>query len=170
MLAAHRVSPSTSGNRRSTLDLAYANTGKLLASVFKRDIEFKLAHVPHSQLRSVLFEIEERFKSEFKETSGHRFRSPKDISVTSCLFPYYAYFSERGVLRTAGEGPKVAYINVASPFLAPVLQKILTTRKYKFFCINEPISTVVNTDKFDRVVVEFLERYYPDRSDFELAP
>jgi hypothetical protein len=84
------------------------------------------------------------------------------------LFPYYAAYSGHGVLR----GPcdrqfRTKYINVASPFLRAALTDILLTRRYKVFCINEPISADEDTAKYDHVVQNFLEAYFPDKCEFE---
>ena len=168
-LSSHEVKSSISARKQSTLDLAYANNRRLLEEALDQTINFKLAHAPHSQNRDILFEMERRFAREFNETSGHRFRSPDDISVASCLFQYYAYYSGRGVTRKSNGDVRLAYINVASPFLAPVLRKILLTRQFKFFCINEPISVAVNSARFDGLVNDFLSEYYPEPCEFELS-
>lgn len=144
------------------------NNCRLLSQIAPIDTLQKLLHVPHSQVKSILVEMEERFAVEFQATVSSRFRSITDIAVASSLQQHYAALTGRAELR----GPNDACfptccINVASPFLKPTLKRILLTRRYKAFCINEPLIPDVDTSRFDRIVTDFLQAYFPNKSEFE---
>ena len=64
-------------------------------------------------------------------------------------------------------GYQNAYFNIGSPFLKAALKKLLLTRAADSFCINESISTGLDTARFDAVVSDFLQAYFPDKCEYE---
>ena len=95
------------------------------------------------------------YREEFVQTARNRFRAKTDIKIPSSLFPYYASYSGRAVLKGArSKDFPTKYINVASPFLRAALADIRLTRRYKAFWTNEPVSVDEDTSCYDRVVLE----------------
>ena len=145
------------------------NNCRLLSQIAPIDTLQKFLHTPYSQVKSILVEMEQRFAVEFQATASSRFRSITDIAVVSSLQQHYAALTGRAELRGPNDARFPAcYINVASPFLKPMLKRILLTRYYKAFCINEPVIPDVDTSRFDCIVTEFLQAYFPNKSEFEI--
>jgi hypothetical protein len=148
---------------------ATQNDRKLIRQLFGKPLEHKILHVPYSQLKSVLDELESRATHQFMNTANTKFRSKTDIKVPCSLFPYYGYYSGRVKFVSPDEAPFFnRYVNVASPFLRPVLKDLLLTRRYATFCINEPISSDSDTSRFDALIYRFLEDYFPQKSPYEI--
>jgi hypothetical protein len=76
---------------------AAKNNRELLLGDYGRLLTQKLKHVPHSQRRDVLSELEQRYPEEFSRTASNRFRSHEDISVASALHHHFAYLTGRAV-------------------------------------------------------------------------
>ena len=169
----------------SVLTWAANNNHKLLSEIAPLDCLHKLLdvssgqkllhaprsqeflHIPHSQVKSILAKMEAKFPDAFQITARNRFRNVTDI-IPTLLHHYYAAMTGRAELRKSAEQQfPNQFINVASPFLRPILKKILLTRSYKAFCINEPISADIDTSQFDAMVQDFLQTYFPDKCEFE---
>ena len=73
----------------------------------------------------------------------------------------------RAERRSQDGGYKNAYFKTGSPFLRAALKKLLLTRSVDSFCINESISTGLDTAGLDAVVGNFLQAYYPDKCEYE---
>ena len=145
------------------------NDRELISELFGEPLTHKILHVPYSQLKSVLYELESRVNHAFTKTAENRFRSKTDIKIPCSLFPYYGYYTDKVKFvphNAAADFNK--YVNVASPFLRPVLRELLLTRKYATFCINEPISSDSDTSRFDALIFRFLDSYFPNKSPFEI--
>ena len=167
-LSRERIKYEPPTNADTAVTWASQNDRRLIERTFGQPLERKFLHAPYSQIRSVLYEMEQVYDGNFKETARNRFRAKTDIKIPSSLFPYYAYYSGKAILKEprCKEFP-TKYINVASPFLRATLTDILLTRRYKAFCINEPISCEEDTSKYDRIVQDFLEAYFPNKCEFE---
>lgn len=158
---------STPSSADTGLVVSMKNSAQLLHNSFGATIRNKLAHVPHSQLRSVLHEIEALYRDTIDKTIHSKFKDVSGVSVPSALYPYYASCSHKGVLRSLATSPyRYKYVNTASPFLKPILRHIYLSKNFHTFCINEPISEI-DTTEFDSLVTEFLKSYFPRKSEFE---
>ena len=168
-LSKETVDQSEASTADTDLVWTLKNNRDLIQHTFGENIQNKLAHVPHSQIRSTLFEMEKLYEPRFTRTTYSRFRSIHDISVASSLYHYYASFSGKGLLRhLSRRSPfRCRYINTASPWLRPVLRSLCYSRTYQVFCINEPMA-VIDTTPFDPIVATFLDTYYPEKCVFEL--
>ena len=168
-LSAESVLNTVPAETDSGLIWGAKNNCRLLSQIAPIETLQKFLHIPYSQAKSILVEMEERFAVEFQATAGSRFRSITDIAVASSLQQHYAALTGRAELRGPNDARFPAcYINVASPFLKPTLKRILLTRRYKAFCINEPLIPDVDTSRFDHIVTEFLQAYFPNKSEFEI--
>ncbi len=168
------LSPATVDNSAphagdTGLESSFKNDRFLLQSTFGKTIHNKVLHAPYAQSKTVVNEMEDRYQEMFEKTRFNRFKDTSDISVATALAQYYAYYTNRAVLKQLTDSAlKFKYINVASPLLRPTLKHILGSRSFHCFCINEPISEYVDTDYFDHIVTDFLRDYFPDKSSFEL--
>lgn len=143
--------------------VAGKNNREVLAQRFGAVITQKSKHVPHALRRSVLFEIEREFAVRHRRTSGNRFRSLDDLSVTSSLHHHYAYLTGRAV---PGE-LRYDYFDLAHAGTEARLGRLLTTRDRDTFCVNDTVSDGEDLAAQTRLVHAFLQEYLPFRSPFE---
>ncbi|NLT56428.1 MAG: hypothetical protein GXX79_18085 [Actinomycetales bacterium] len=139
------------------------NNRALLERTFGKTMAQKLKHVPHSQIRDVLFEMEEVFAEDFRKTSRTRFRHPDNISITSALHHYYAFLTGRSV---PGE-LRYFYADIAAPETPGRLRTMLRERSFDVFCLNDHDDSGSDPVTQARMIREFLEAYYPLPSSFE---
>lgn len=139
------------------------NNRDLLYKVFDRAVTNKFRHVPHSQRRDVLLEMEERFAHDFAETARHVFRDPSDISIAASLHHSYAFMTGRAV-----EGAiEYFYIDIAAPEAPGRLRRLLRSRDRDVMCLNDHDSSGLDPRVQQRMLHDFLSNYFPFPSSFE---
>ncbi|MGH8868015.1 MAG: stealth family protein [Actinomycetes bacterium] len=142
---------------------AAKNNRRLVEDGFGVTVTHKLKHVPHSQRRDVLFEMEERFRGHFLRTAASRFRNHQDLSIPSALHAYYAYCTGRAV---PGE-LRYMYTDLCDPLTPSRLQRLLRDRHLDVFCLNDTDHSGVDAEEQARSLERFLAAYYPMASSFE---
>ncbi|WP_375477976.1 Stealth CR1 domain-containing protein [uncultured Jatrophihabitans sp.] len=142
------------------------NIRSLLEAELRRSVSTALRHTPYPQLRSVNYELEDRFADVLGATARRRFRHHEDVAQDQ-LFHYYAQAVGRAV-PTSDLGYAYLNIGVAAEALHR-MRRVLAARDVDVLCLNdspepgeEPVS--------DRDVVAFLDAYFPLASDFEARP
>ena len=144
------------------------NAREFLRQDFTLPVVKKLLHAPLVLRKSLLEKLETTYSSAIQATAAYRFRQMTDVGLVYALFPYAAALQGEGVMRDPQScGYQNAYFNIGSPFLRASLKKLLLTRSADTFCINESISTGLDTDSLDAVVSGFLQAYYPDKCEYE---
>ena len=141
------------------------NNRRHVAERFGRCIAQKMMHVPYPLQKSVLEEIEQALPEEVLRTAGHRFRHPADLSIPSSLAHYWAYLTGRavpGLLR-------YTYADLADPGTPVKLHNLLSRRHCDVFCLNDTESATVALDSQAALGADFLPRYFPFRSPYELS-
>jgi hypothetical protein len=139
------------------------NNRELVFKGFDRTMTNKFKHVPHTQRRDVLLELEERYADEFARTAAHQFRDPGDLSIAASLHHYHAYLTGRSV-----EGRmRYFYADIAAPETAGRLRRMLRTRNYDAFCLNDHDSSGLDPVVQQQMLHGFLSRYFPLPSSFE---
>lgn len=163
-----KVSPSN--NRRpfgeaTLLDEPHLNLTRnirrLLKERFGVTVSRAIKHTPHPQLKSVHFEMETEFSQEYERTWASPFRDHRDI-VADQLHHYYAQITGRAIPTRL----RYHYINILDDHYRLVMENTLRLRDRDTFCINDaPVegATPIN----DSFINEFLESYFPIKSDFE---
>ena len=141
---------------------AAKNNRELIAEVFGRRVTNLFQHTPHPQLRSVLEQMEEEHPELFARVAASTFRHPEDLSISSALHHYYAYALGRAVPGRLA----YLYLDLAHPRAAARLRRLLRERKFDVFCLNE--SPAGGEEGRGGLLGEFLERYFPLPSSFEL--
>lgn len=163
-----KVSPSK--NRRpfgppSSHDEPHVNLTRnmrvLLEQEFGVTISRAIKHTPHPQLKSVHFEMEQKFKASYESTWQSPFRHHHDI-VADQLHHYYAQITGKAVPTNL----RYNYINILDDQYRGTMQSTLRLRHRDTFCINDaPVEGAVPIP--DDEVNEFLEQYFPVKSAFE---
>lgn len=140
------------------------NNRALLKQSHGRVFTQKLKHVPHPQRLSSLQELAERFPREFEATARHQFRHPGDISVPAALQHYWSYVTGRAVPGSI----RYVYSDLSDPATPVRLAHLLRDRGFDTFCLNDHDSDERRLERQARMLAEFLGRYFPMRSPFEL--
>jgi hypothetical protein len=149
-------------------DAPHFNISKNIRAALERDLgrsmSLAIRHTPYPQIRSVLYEIEEKYPEVVEGTAHRRFRHHDDIALDQ-FFHYYAQATGRAV----ADDISYDYVNVGTAAAAMVrLRRLLATREYQVFCLNdapEPGSEPLP----DADVQTFLDAYFPMPSRFEKA-
>jgi hypothetical protein len=139
------------------------NNRDVLFKEFDRTSTNKFKHVPQSLLKDLMCEMEERFAEQFAATASSQFRSPRDLSIPSSLHHHYAYLRGRAIEGTL----RYMYADIAAPNTARRLERLLRSRDYDTFCLNDHDNSGVDPLEQQRMLHSFLERYFPLPSSFE---
>lgn len=143
---------------------AAKNNRLLIEREFGRTVTNKFKHTPHPQLREINESLEEKFPSIFEAVSSSRFRHPDDYSIPSALHHYYAF----GQGKAVPSNIRYFYLDLSNEIAERRLAQLLTERSYDVFCLNDTISNSTTAAKQDELLSEFLPRYFPIKSSFEL--
>lgn len=137
------------------------NMRALLEETFGVTISRAIKHTPHPQLKSVHFEMEDQFKPVYENTWRSAFRHHNDI-VADQLHHYYAQIVGRAVPTNL----QYNYINVLDDSYRGTMLNTLRLRNRDTFCINDaPVPGA--TPMADSEITDFLESYFPIKSQFE---
>lgn len=137
------------------------NIRMLLEKEFGKTISRAIKHTPHPMIKSLHFEMEEKFHGTYEDTWSSRFRHHTDI-VADQLHHYYALLTGRAVPGTLTYN----YINILDSRYQAVLKDTLASKNRHAFCIND--APVEGATPIDEEVIEFFfESYFPVKSEFE---
>lgn len=149
-----------------TIDRPYLeaaqNNRRLLAEELGVVITHTMMHSPHPQRRSVLEEIAERFGDAVARTTAAPFRSSTDISLLSSFAQHYGLATGRAYRADTERG----YVDLGHQHLALQLQAMLR-RNRDFFCVGDNHVSALGEDEADRLLMEFLERFFPVPAPWE---
>lgn len=148
------------------VDSASKNTREIVAAEFDYVVKYKMQHAPYAQRRSVLFEMEQRFRRAFKQTARNPFRHHTDVNVPSCFSHYYG-------LRTGAAVPgqiQGAYINIGNPWAQLRMRRLWQRADRDVFCLNDTPMRPRRRALVDASVGAFLEAYFPVPSPYERDP
>lgn len=149
---------------RSGHDNALRLNRELLRERFGRTIVRDLEHCAAPLRRSVMFELEREFPEEIRRTAASRFRSATDVSVTNCLYHYYAQFTGRAIASTA---PRVRYFQTTQAASLRQMEKLAERSDVDMFCLNDGGDHEVPEPVRVRAVTGLLERLFPIRAPWE---
>lgn len=149
---------------RSGHDNALRVNRELLQRRFGRTIVRDLDHCATPLRRSVMYELEREFPTEVARTAAARFRSATDVSVTNCLYHYYALETGRAVASTA---PRVRYCQTTLASGLRRMERLAERADVDMFCLNDGGETEVPEDVRVHAVITLLERLYPVRPPWE---
>ena len=159
LLPAGEVGPSD-----TPVTAAGKNVRDLMYRDFGRVIRHMIAHAPYAQTKSLLQELENVYRDEFRRTALHQFRSLEDIKVPSLLYQYYGYYTRR----TVPAFLRYAVVNINESGYEQRIKERLLKKRYDTFCLNESSNPVVPVEPDDSFIRGFLENMFPRKSEFEI--
>lgn len=162
-----RIGTGPSRTARSGHDNALRVNRALLQERFGRTIVRDLEHCAAPLRRSIMFEIEREFPDDVARTAASRFRNAADVSMTNCLYHYYAQFTGRAI---STDAPRVRYFQTTQAASLRRMEKLSRRRDVDMFCLNDGGDTEVDEQVRVRAVTDTLERLFPVRAPWEHAP
>ncbi|QIG40175.1 sugar phosphotransferase [Microbacterium sp. 4R-513] len=161
-----RIGAGPTATHRSGHDNALRVNRDLLRERFGRTIVRDLEHCAAPLRRSVVAELEEAFPEDFARTAASRFRSATDISVTNCLYHYYALMTGRAI---ATQRPRVRYVQTTMAKSLRRMEALAERRDVDMFCLNDGGETEIPEDVRVATLRETLEKMFPVRAPWERA-
>ncbi len=137
------------------VDYGILNACELLVKDFGYVPQKKLHHAPFPLKKSILCEIEERYKKPLQNTTRHRFRDNSDLPLATTLHAYYSVANDYGELKEH----KARYIDIGDPLFLLLVHPFsrLRRRKYTSFCLNEITNVIFFSSLRDRIVISLLK-------------
>ena len=148
-------------------DWASYNVCTLIQRDSGLNIRARLKHIPYPQLRSVCYELEQRYSEQIDETRAARFRSNSDLAIPSMLAPYYSVATHRGVIWPNTPHTYV-YADTGRANWHTRTKKILKHRP-KFICMNATRHAEIPMETQQRNLQTFLSSILPFPSQFEIG-
>ena len=150
----------------SAFHSAALNNQQLIRETFAKETTQLFKHAPHPQLRSVLYDLEERHPEVVAQTSASKFRQPSDYSIASALHHNYAYALGKAVPAQIS----YLYLDLANPHAPRWFDALLRERNMDVFCMNDTSMTPAQRGTSIPQLQNFLEAYFPEPSSFEKLP
>ena len=139
------------------------NGRDLIDRRFGRMLPHRFQHTPHSLRRSVIFDLERDFADAVERTAAAQFRSDSDVSVSASVGHWYGFCTGRALPAKIA----YAYFDIGRADTADRLELLAQRRDLETFCLNDNDQGELPAPRVDEMVSGFLERYFPDPSDFE---
>lgn len=149
-------------------DPDYLNAARNSAALVRETFGFAPTqlhrHVPYALRRSVLEEIEDRFRARIDAFRVNRFRRPNDVNIPSFLYHHYAMGSGRAVT-----GSKESILVKSNDLKWRTRLKDASNKKYHFICINEGGAEEAPSS-WHASVQKFLKSRFPRAAAWEIPP
>lgn len=152
-----RPDPTSPGWKNAAI-----NSNNLLNEInLAKGVSFHL-HTPFALKKSILFDLEEKFKKEYSAFRVNKTRELNDISTVSFLYHHYAIQNGKAMIYNEPQSLNVNSSNKNS------LNNLFSNsspydNKYNFICINDG-----GDSKFSTLVLEILNKKFPEKSDWEI--
>ncbi len=162
--ATTRIGLGENSPERSGFENAARVNRALLLERFGKVTTRHLEHAPTPLRRSVLFEMEREFATDFARTAASPFRAATDISVTNSLYHYYALMTGRAVVQT---NARVKYVETTLTSSLRQMTRLLRGRSQDFFCLNDGSAPEISIETRIAAVLDFLNSYFPIPAPWE---
>ncbi|MFU8850631.1 stealth family protein [Micromonospora sp. SL1-18] len=140
------------------------NNRRHIQRQFGVTITQKMKHTPFALRRSIMYQIEQVLQADVTETASHPFRYYRDLSIPSSLHQYWAYLTAQAV---PGE-IEYEYADLGHPSTPARLAELLARRHRDVFCLNDTDSDPEAFQEQENMLADFLPRYLPFPTPFEL--
>jgi hypothetical protein len=162
-LSKNRVPLGSPSSEVTPVQAGAMNNRELIERTFGRTLTRTTLHAPYALRRGVLAEIEQVFPTEHRATMMSRLRDLHTITVASSLHHYYAYYSGQAIPGDLSYG----YIRLDIPDLKRHLDRALARRDFDTLCLNDSGSSEDEVEAQNRILLPFLESYFPVASPYE---
>jgi hypothetical protein len=116
-----------------SVDRAALNCQRVIYDHFGKLVTRKIRHAPYALRRSVLYEMEDVFSSQFDCTTAARVRSNNDLPVASSLYHYYAYITGRALPAALGTG----YVSLGTETFEVDFAQAALRGGFDTLCVND---------------------------------
>lgn len=140
------------------VDVMAINSANLLVRDFCYKPIKKLHHTPHPLSRSLLNEIENRYRPVIERTRSHAFKHDDDVALATTLHAYYAECVGRGKRKEIAS----RYVDIGDPLFILLVHpwSPLMRGKYVTLCLNEITSVKFLSGLRDRIVRRVMTRLF----------
>lgn len=142
------------------------NSSSLLIEDYTRYITHKVKHSPIALKRDTLFELEERYKEQFKLTRNAPFRRYTDISTLTALYLNYGIITGKAFSSDIED----IYFNISrKSFLKKANTCIRINELPQTFCLNDTaeVEDRLSWEEQSRITSKFLNHFFPWKSIWE---
>ncbi len=150
---------------KNVWQVTFFNSMKIIKKKFKVLPDF-LIHQAHPFLKSACRDCTEFFQKEVKTVSVNKFRSSNDLNFNNIIYPFYALYKNKGVVSDNFCNSQMLVALTDNYGLNDLYLKELLGKKPKLFCLND--ETSFNNPEIKKQVLLCLEKYFPEKSRFEL--
>ncbi|MBR6253597.1 MAG: Stealth CR1 domain-containing protein [Clostridia bacterium] len=162
-------------NRYLSLDVSFRNNKKMwydnthafkskiknwFLSMFHNICAIKNIHMPTPILKSTMIELWEKYPSDFKKTSSHKFRSIEDINMY--VFSWYDLI--RGNCMPL-DIKRIRYFVLGKN--DDIVSEAIRCKKYKMICVNDT-GAAENYEVTKSKINSAFEEVLPDKCSYEL--
>lgn len=159
----YTLSPHDIPYTRSADKLKPVDTGAINAAAFlERDYQYKpqkkLQHTPYALSRTMLYELEEKYKNSIEYTRNQKFRQPTDVAMATTLHAYYAHCTGRG----RPSNIKARYIDIGDWRFLGLVHPLapLWRNKYDSLCLNEVETMRYGAKLRDALVAKLMQKLF----------
>ncbi|CZF80141.1 Capsular polysaccharide phosphotransferase SacB [Grimontia celer] len=139
---------------------ASLNSKSLIESEYSLSPTQLHKHTPHSLRKSVLEELEIKFKDNFDLVRSAKFRTINDINITSFLYHHYSYINGRSCLGSEASC-LVRESNIDK------VESAIKKREYDFFCLNDGGGSSLNNEYHNKKI-KLLNSLYSEKAPWEI--
>ena len=140
------------------------NVRRLLEESYGRSVSNKLKHTPYPQMKSLSYEMEEKYNKEYKRTMYSRFRNKNDISFAGTFSLNYAYLNGKAI-KTERD---VRVITLGKEGFEAALARLALERgKLPSFCLNDGQDLGDKGNYVSKKAIEAMEYHFPFRAPWE---
>lgn len=145
---------------QSELDADYLNAARNGAELIRREFGMSPTrlhkHSPYAMSKSVMAEMEKKFKKDFERTRLGKFRSPTDLSTASFLFHHYGY-ATRAV---AYGGFRAKLVKNTARNLEGDFKMMTEGTTVRTFCLNDGNDSH-DDERWNDMICDFLANRFP---------
>jgi hypothetical protein len=160
------VNPGTSVTGEIASTTAARNARRLLESELGVTFTRKFCHTAAAVTVSGLQELEAQFSDVVALTRAAAFRTLDDVAMAGSFYLNWAYATGRAVPGSL----RYTYIDPAAPNAAQRLGRLIATRGYDAFCVNDGSreETPEQRRATDRLIRDFFAEFLPVPGSFEV--
>lgn len=143
-----------------THEAARKNVVSLLEREFGVTPSRNFYHAPLTQVKSLLFELEDKYPLVFRHTWKNQLRDQTDYEINGWLHHYYGYLTRRALPSSI----VYDYISLDDPRFFDRLGRLLRDRNVSTFCVNDSPDA---TDQDLNYLAQWLNQYFPQSAPWE---
>lgn len=143
---------------------AWINSNKLLDKNYRPQTRYLIDHCPYYVIKKVAIELENKFKTQYINTTKSKFRQINNINPLCSILQYHYYYKRSGNFVK----DKVSKTIFITDSFENNIKKLIILDKVnpKMFCIED--NMIMDKEENIKLIKDFLIKKFPDKSQFEI--